>query len=992
VRGIKWSEYTNRILAEIDNEAFFLNELKNVQRRGVEAKAECPFTYLHESQSDKNPSLTVNLTKGVYYCNSCHTKGNIHTMYKLLYKCSSEEAWFQMGDALKIPRPDGTKPTRPEIDPGLARHYHEALMKLTGPIRKMIKEKRGLTDETLRQFQLGWDGERITIPVYDEFNVLVNFRRYKWNSTEDNWKVLNYVDELQNNYGEVRIYNIERVLEQELDYVIWTEGELDTIITEQYGFPAACATSGAGTWKPDWTKLFRNKKRVILMQDNDEAGRNATRKLCDKLYHVVDVYVVNWPEDFPNKGDITDFFVKNKMAAEDFQTLIDGATKYVDPNVTEDRLADESEAIEVHLSHSSDAYLHGKRLRVPVMVSGKDNTPYLCPKTFVVRCGEAAGESQKKCQHCALAKHAGEIRKTMQSSDEELQRLIKCSEKQRDATIFDMLSINQRCTDKMLLIEEFMNIEELRLIPKAEANFGFSKEHEYVVRSGYFIGSNLKTNKRYTMAGFLWPDPNNQAASLVFDKSYPEKDMISDFELNEETIEHLKLFQKAKGKTVKEKFNTIHKDLERNVTYIWERRNIAIGVDLVYHTVLSFYFQEQYVKRGWGELLIIGDSGQAKTTVVERLMSHYRLGELHSGESSRRTGLVYSMQQNNKRWFLVWGAFPLNDGGLLTIDELSGLDEHDLAIMSDVRSSGVAKATGVITAETTSRTRAIYISNPRNGRQLNSETYGVSAILKLMGKSEDVRRLDIAMAVASGDVDAALINRPLKEIPAVPHIFTSDACNSRVLWAWSRKPENIIITEEATTAILESATAMGAKYSSKVPIVEAADQRMKIARLSIAAAACVVSTDDTFENIVVKPEHVQFVVDFMEELYCAKSFGYDRLSEQEHATTDSSDANLTELRAQFLTLPIPDANEMADIIYQLPFFSRATLEDYTGLAKDDLRMLLKFMTTNYLVEKSRGDYRRLPLGTALFEDLTTRRVTKEEIELARKGYYTSHDY
>jgi len=987
---VKWNEYTTRILAEIDNEAFFLNELKNVQRRGIEAKAECPFKHLHESQSDNNPSLTVNLSKGVYYCNSCHTKGNIHTIYKLLYNCSSEEAWFQLGDALKIERPDGTKPTRPDIDPGLARAYHQDLVKLTGPIRTMLKEKRGLSDETLSRFQLGWNGDRITIPIYDEFNVLSNFRLYQWNSTDDQWKVLNYTDELQNSYGEVRIFNIERVIDPEIEYIVWAEGELDVILAEQYGFHAACPTSGAGTWKPDWTKLFRGKKKVIVMQDNDEAGRNATKKICEKLYHIVDVYTVSWPDDFPTKGDITDFFVQCKMTAQDFQALIDNAVPYVDASITEDRLADENDAIEVHLSHSSDAQYHGKRLRVPVMVSGKDSTPYLCPKVFVVRCGESAGED-KKCNKCALAKHAGELTKVMQSSDEELQRLIKCTEKQRDATIYEMLGINQKCGDVSLHIKEFMNIEDLRLIPKAESNFGFSKEHEYVVRSGYYIGNNLKTNKRYTMAGFLWPDPHNQAASLVFDRSYPEKDMISDFELNEETLSHLKLFQELSG-TVKERFDTIHKDLERNVTYIWERRNVAIGVDLIYHTVLSFYFQEQYVKRGWGELLIIGDSGQAKTTVVERLMSHYRLGELHSGESSKRTGLVYSMQQTNKRWFLVWGAFPLNDGGLITIDELSGLSEDDLALMSDVRSSGVAKATGVITAETTSRTRAIFISNPRNGRQLNSETYGVNAVLKLMGKAEDVRRLDIAMSVASGDVDPVLVNRSLRDIPEVQHRFTSDACNTRVLWAWSRRPENVTITDEATALILKHAIAMGTQYTSKVPVVEAADQRLKIARLSIAAAACMVSTDETYENIIVLPEHVEFIVSFLNELYSAKSFGYDKLSEQEQATTDSSESNMEELRRAFLILPILDVNEMARILYQLPYFSRATLEDYTGLSKDDLRMLLKFMTNNYLVEKSHGDYRRLPLGTALFEDLTTRYITKEEVKRAREQFYSGTDY
>lgn len=989
---IRWSDYTNRILAEIDNEAYFLSVLDNVQRRGHECKAQCPFTELHESFTDRNPSLTVNLSKGVYYCNTCHSKGNVHTMLRSLEGLSSEEAWFQLGDSLKIPRPDGTKPTRPDIEPGLAQQYHKALMGLTGPIRDMLRERRGLTDETLKAFKLGWDGDRITIPIYDEFNVLVNFRRYKWNSTEDQWKVLNYVDEYENAYGEVRIFGLDRVLDESVDYIVWSEGEMDRIIAEQHGFPTACATSGAGTWKPEWTRLFRNKKRVYIAQDNDEAGRNATQKLCEKLYRVVDVYTINWPEDFPVKGDITDFFVKSKQNAQDFQMLLDNATRYVDPLLTEDRVADETDAQEVHLSESSEATLHGKRIRVPVMVSGKDSTPYLCPKVIKATCGDAADSETKKCSNCALALHAGEMTRTLSSVDKDLMKLIKCTDKQQQQVILDMLKINGRCDRYRIDIEEHMNIEELRLIPKAEANFGFSKEHDYVVRTGYFIGNNLKTNKRYTMAGYMYPDPLSQYATYIFDKAYPEKDLISDFELNEETIDHLNLFKVKDGQAIKDKFDEIHKDLERNVTYIWERRNVAFAVDLVYHTVLNFYFQEQYVKRGWGELLIIGDSGQAKTTIVERLMHHYRLGELHSGESSRRTGLVYNMQQNNKRWFLVWGAFPLNDGGLITLDELSGLSEDDLAIMSDVRSSGIAKATGVITAETTSRTRAIYISNPRNGRQLNSETYGVNAVLKLFGKTEDVRRLDLALSVASGDVDPSLVNKSLKDLQPVPHVYSSDACNARALWAWSRRPENIKITDEATQHILNKATEMGSFYSSKVPIVEAADQRLKIARLAIAAACCVVSTDESFENVIVKPEHVDFVVDFMNEVYRTKSFGYDRLSEQEQENSDTSDTNIAKLRSAFLTLPIVDANEMARILYQLPYFSRATLEDYTGLAKDDLKLLLKFLTTQHLVDKSRGDYRRLPLGTQLFEDLTSREITREEIDAARKNFYAPTDY
>lgn len=985
---MRWSDYTNRILAEIDNEAFFLNELKNVKRRGHEVKAECPFKELHESQKDENPSLTVNLAKGVYYCNTCHSKGNIHTMFKQLYGLSNEEAWFQLGDGLQIPRPDSTKPTRPDIETGLVGQYHQALMKLTGPIRDVLRERRGLTDDTIKAFQLGWDGERITIPIYDEYNSLVNFRRYKWNSTDDQWKVLNYTDEYGNAYGEVRIFGLDRVIDSNVEYIVWAEGEMDRICNEQHGFPTACATSGAGTFKPEWTKYFRNKKRVYIAQDNDEAGRAATQKLCEKLYRVVDVYIIHWPENFPVKGDITDFYTKCGLTTEDFQKLLDNAEKYVDPSIVDQRVADEGEATEVHLSESSAAELNGKRLRIPVMVSGKDGTPYVCPKKIRAYCGDCSDAENKKCSNCNLAINAGELVRELTSADKDIMKLIKCTDKQQMATMAEILNINPRCKDFRIDVLENMNIEELRLIPKAEANFGFSKEHEYVVRTGYSIGNNLMTNRRYTMAGYMFPDPQTQYATYIFDKAYPEKDLISDFEVNEEVLSQLEAFKCKEGQTIKEKFEEIHKDLERNVTYIWERRNVAYAVDLIYHTVLNFYFQEQYVKRGWGELLIIGDSGQAKTTIVERLMHHYRLGELHSGESSRRTGLVYNIQQNNKRWFLVWGAFPLNDGGLLTIDELSGLSEEDLAVMSDVRSSGIAKATGVITAETTSRTRAIYISNPRNGRQLNSETYGVNAILKLFGKAEDVRRLDIAMSVASGDVDPSLVNRSLRDIPEVPHIYTSDLCNTRVLWAWSRKPDNIKFTDEATERILAAATEMGAKYSSKVPIVEAADQRIKIARLAVSAACCVFSTENGID-VIVKPEHVDFVVDFMNEIYCAKSFGYDKLSEQTIATSDTSEDNIKKLRMTFLTLPIMDMNEMASILYQLPYFSRMTLEDYTGLSKDDLRMLLKFMTNNHLVDKVKGDYRRLPLGTELLENLVNNPVTKAEIDSARKQFYTT---
>jgi hypothetical protein len=987
VSTIKWPDYRNKILAELDNEAYFLSELQNVSRRGTEIKAECPFKELHASSTDKTPSLTVNIHHGIYICQTCRSKGNAHSLHRHLYNLTSEQAWFELGDALKIERPSSSKPTRPDIDMDLIAEYHQALMKLSGPLRTALKERRGFTDETLVRFQLGWDGERVTIPIYDEFNTLVNFRKYKWNSDEDQWKLLNFVDELGNSYGEVRIFGIENLVNDDVEEIVWSEGETDRIIAEQYGFATACPTSGAGSWKPEWARYFRNKKRVYLVQDNDDAGRNAAKKIAEKLCRIVEVYIINWPDNFPNKGDITDFFVKSQLTAEDFRALLDASTRYIDPTM-EAGIVDEVEAVDVHLSASASAKLYGKRMQVPIMVSGKDHTPYVVPKIIKASCGDNADSEKKACQSCNLCVTAGEMSRELKSVDRDLMKLVKGTEKQQYATIVEMLGINPKCPLFKIDYEEFMNIEEIRMIPKADTNFGFANEHEYVVRTGYYIGENLKANKRYTMVGYMYPDPLTQYATHMFDKAYPEKDAINDFDISEDTIERLRAFQVGPKQTLADKFNEIHRDLERNVTYVWERRDVAIAVDLIYHSALNFYFQGQFVKRGWAELLIIGDSGQAKSTIVERIMSHYRLGEMHSGESSKRTGLVYSIQQSNKRWFLVWGAFPLNDGGLITIDELSGISEDDLAIMSDVRSSGVAKSTGVVTAETTARTRAIYISNPRNGRKLNTETHGISAVLKLFGKTEDVRRLDMAISVASGDIDESLINKAVDDMPEVPHVYDSDLCNLRVLWAWSRRPDNIKFETDATSAILAHATAMGKRYTSKIPIVEAADQRIKIARLAVSAAISVFSTTDG-EDVIVKKEHVDYVVAFMDKVYGSKSLGYDKLSDMERVNSDSSDSNIDLLVQRFVLLPIMDHNEMVEILYGLPYFSRNTLEDYTGLPRDDMKLLLKFLTNNHLVEKVRGDYRRYPLGTEFFEYLRKNPLTKEFIEQSRKDHYNS---
>lgn len=958
-----WSKYSNEVLSKIDIKAFYYAELNNITQHGDEIKAECPFASTrHKEGTDKTPSFTVNTHRGVYICKTCQAKGNIHTFYKEKYHLDSIQAWYELGDALKITRPG--KKDKPIINDALVGIYHNELMNIIAPIREILKTKRGIEDSTLRKFSIGWEVEsrRITIPIYNEFMQLINIRLYKWD--DPNYKVLNYKDPNGNTYGEVAIFGIENLTMYDHSNILWCEGEMDRLVAEQCGIAAACATSGAGTWRPEWAKFFRHKT-VIIAQDNDEAGRRSTITLAKKLNYVANVKVIEWPFLFKEKGDITDYYIQ--YGKEALQELINKAIPYSIVDKKKD-----IETVQVSLIDATKHQYYGKLLKINALLAGKDFTPYLIPKII-----EASCELNNKCNACELCSYAGYRVYTIDIFNKQLLQLMKCTKLKQQAVIKELFGIIPTCRVVDFNVKEYLNIEELILIPKVDEHSRVGME--YVTRKAYYMGAGLTTNRSYTLEGFLYEDPDDQSSVLLFDKAIPDINIITDFKMTPSIYETLQIFQK-KDKSVANKVLEIHTDLEYNVTKIWQRKDVAIAVDLIYHTVLSFYFQEQYVKRGWGELMLIGDSGQAKTTLVEQLMTHYKLGELVSGESAKRTGLVHSTEQVNGKWFLKWGIIPTNNGGLVVMDEVSGIPETDLANMSLIRSSGVARVAGIITSETSAMTRLIWISNPRNGNQLNAESFGVNAILKLFGKkAEDVRRLDIAVGVASGDIDISIINRDVSTLETVPHIYTSDLCNKLLMWIWSRKPDQIKFTKDAVIYILGAATEMGQRYSSKIPLVEAADQRLKIARLSIAIAARLFSTDDG-TNILVEKEHAEFIVQFLNKCYTSKALGYSRMSAVEHQHNDISTATLLKLRKEFIKLQLYNHNNVVNMLYQLAYIPSTNITQILRMHYTCSDTLYQFLTNNYLVERtSVGTYRKLPKGTVFLEYMIKEPVTEAEL-------------
>jgi hypothetical protein len=195
----------------------------------------------------------------------------------------------------------------------LASEYHRELPER---IRRYLTEQRGIPDALIDRHLLGWNGWRITIPIFNREGKLVFFKLAKEPGDQtDNPKMLATPG------SAAELYGWEEVLSQP-ERIIICEGEFDRLVLEAHGFPAVTSTGGAGTFRPEWAKEFARIPKVYICFDRDEAGRTGAVRVGRLLPQA---RIVELPEDVGEGGDVTDFFVRLGRTREDFQRLLDTA-------------------------------------------------------------------------------------------------------------------------------------------------------------------------------------------------------------------------------------------------------------------------------------------------------------------------------------------------------------------------------------------------------------------------------------------------------------------------------------------------------------------------------------------------------------------------------------------------------------------------------------------------------------------------------------------
>lgn len=198
----------------------------------------------------------------------------------------------------------------------LASRYHGAL-----PERiRIYLNSRGIADAVIDLHLLGWNGNRITIPIFDREGHLAFFKLAK--DPEDTGPSPKMVTTPG---AHAELYGWERVNAKPCRIVI-CEGEFDRLVLESNGFAAVTSTGGASVFRPEWAEAFRETAEVHVCFDRDKAGRAGARRVCELIPRA---RIVELPEEVDEGGDVTDFFARLSKSAGDFEELLAAAKPLV---------------------------------------------------------------------------------------------------------------------------------------------------------------------------------------------------------------------------------------------------------------------------------------------------------------------------------------------------------------------------------------------------------------------------------------------------------------------------------------------------------------------------------------------------------------------------------------------------------------------------------------------------------------------------------------
>jgi DNA primase len=342
--------YSDEVIEEVrarNDIVDVINGYVGLKRKGNSYSACCPFHH------EKTPSFHVSREKQMYHCFGCGAGGNVYTFLMEYENFTFPEAVKYLADKAGITLPEremseeekkqqSRKTQMWEVNMSAAAYFHYLLTKSDRGKAgyEYFREKRGLTDETIYRFGLGYADiyqddlyQYLKKKGYSDGIIrdsgLVDFDERKgahdkfWNRVmvpilDINGKVIAFGGRVLGdakpkylNTRETEIFDKSHNLfamnlarRSKRRGVILCEGYMDVISMHQAGFDNAIASLGTAFTMGQANLIKRYTSEVYLAYDSDTAGVNATMKAIGILremgmsQRVIDMRPYKDPDEF----------------------------------------------------------------------------------------------------------------------------------------------------------------------------------------------------------------------------------------------------------------------------------------------------------------------------------------------------------------------------------------------------------------------------------------------------------------------------------------------------------------------------------------------------------------------------------------------------------------------------------------------------------------------------------------------------------------------
>jgi DNA primase len=335
-----------------------------LKRSGVNHQGLCPF------HQEKTPSFNVNSARQIFHCFGCGVGGNVFSFVMRMEGLSFPDAVRRLGERVGVeieqeeasPAELRRRESRQRLlrinDAALAFYHRILLDDAAGAVARRYLRQRGYDGDTVRSFQLGfapqgWESlarhlagsfsveeircsglvregqqgrgdydlfrSRLLFPIHDPQGKVVAF----------GGRVLDDSLPKYINSPETEVYRKSQVLYglhqardamRHSDEALVVEGYFDVLALHRAGFTNAVATCGTALTAEHARLLKRYADKVLLVFDQDAAGRQATFRAMDELLPSgLVVNVVTMPS-----GEDPDSVLK-ASGEEGFQDCLKGA-------------------------------------------------------------------------------------------------------------------------------------------------------------------------------------------------------------------------------------------------------------------------------------------------------------------------------------------------------------------------------------------------------------------------------------------------------------------------------------------------------------------------------------------------------------------------------------------------------------------------------------------------------------------------------------------